>query len=403
MSLKEQVASILNTAFKQELNGEELTTIDTQRWVDVGSKIVNSSNFDFIQKKLNDAITLNQLDVISYEGIAPELQKNSEQMGGILRRFKFKHPIARDNENFKIVEGQSNDPFVYYGVEFEQYLFSKTATFEVKYSYTKNQFKDAFKSERDIINFISGLQMVAQNAITIYMDSLKRETLNNLIAQSFNNAYPDPSGTTPIYGEPAKLTAVNLLYKYNTLFGKTLTVKNCLYDADFERFVSSEIENIKEQLRIASTLHNVNGEETFTPSNLRRTYCLSQWNSIINNYVRPTTHHNETLKLNDVTLIPYWQGSGGDYNFNNVSDIHVNIQDTPFTNPQSTKEIIVSGVLGIITDDRAAGVYINNISKDTAYNPADSTSHNWTKAEAMYFNDLSQNAVVLFIADKVAG
>ena len=161
MSLKEQVASILNEAFKQELNGEELTTIDTQRWVDVGSKIVNSSNFDFVQKKLNEAITLNQLDVISYEGIAPELQKNSEQMGGILRRFKFKSPIARDNENFKITEGQSNDPFTYYGVEFEQYLFSKTAAFEVKYSYTKNQFKDAFKSEQDIINFISGLQMVA--------------------------------------------------------------------------------------------------------------------------------------------------------------------------------------------------------------------------------------------------
>jgi len=114
-------------------------------------------------------------------------------------------------------------------------------------------------------------------------------------------------------------------------------------------------------------------------------------------YLMSDTIHNDTVSLPQHETVPYWQGSGTAYGFDDISTIDVKV-----TADKTPKEIKQSGILGVMFDTNALGVSNLNQRTTTAYNARAEFYTNFYKMDAGFFNDLNENFVVFYIADSSA-
>ena len=105
------------------------------------------------------------------------------------------------------------------------------------------------------------------------------------------------------------------------------------------------------------------------------------------------TFHNTLVQLPMAEDVPYWQGSGLTYDFTSISTVHAEID----TGNNTTKEITMSGVLGVAFDHDAAGITNLDRRVTSNYNPKAEFTNYFYKVDCGYFNDLNENAVVFFV------
>ena len=118
-------------------------------------------------------------------------------------------------------------------------------------------------------------------------------------------------------------------------------------------------------------------------------------------YLESDISHNELVKLPTAETVPYWQGSGTSFAFDKTSKINVTISKKNGSN--TTKDVTVSGVIGVMFDRDALGVSNLDRRVTTNYNPKAEFFSNWYKFDCGYFNDLNENFVVFYIADTTSG
>lgn len=139
-----------------------------------------------------------------------------------------------------------------------------------------------------------------------------------------------------------------------------------------------------------STLFNVGGKAKFTPESELTIVLLSDFARASDVFLQSDTYHNELTKLPNYETVPYWQGSGKGYAFEDVSRIKV----------KSAEGHIVdaTGVLGVMFDRQAVGVANLDKRVTSNYNARAEFFTNYYKLDAGYFNDLNENFLVLYVA-----
>ena len=145
-----------------------------------------------------------------------------------------------------------------------------------------------------------------------------------------------------------------------------------------------------DRLKSMSTLFNVGGKERFTPREDLHVVFLTNFAKASDMYLQSDTFHKELVALPNYESIPYWQGTGTDYDFDNASKIYVKTA--------SGNDITINGVVGVMFDRDA--VAVNNFNRRTTskWNAKAEFTNYWNKCDARYFNDLNENCVVFFIA-----
>ena len=116
---------------------------------------------------------------------------------------------------------------------------------------------------------------------------------------------------------------------------------------------------------------------------------LSDFAKASETFLASQTYNAEKVALPNHETVPYWQGSGVGYSFDDVSTINVKTA--------SKKDVNVSGILGVIFDRDALGVSNLDRRVTTNYNPRAEFYTNFYKFDAGYYNDLSENFVLFFI------
>ena len=81
---------------------------------------------------------------------------------------------------------------------------------------------------------------------------------------------------------------------------------------------------------------------------------LSKFKKAADVYLQSDTFNEEYTALPMSESVAYWQGSGTDYSFDNISKIHVDIKDP--SDGTKTIEVEFGGILGILFDYEAAGI-----------------------------------------------
>ena len=294
-----------------------------------------------------------------------------------------------------LIDGQTYGQDTFYQPKVTTKFFNSKTTFEIDVSFTEKQVKESFNSLEELNSFISMIYNAVERSFTVKLDGLIMSTINNMTAQTIYNVFPDV--TADQYKNNSSVKAVNLLYEYNQKFTKELTVKQALSDTNFLKFASLTINSYVDRIQKLSTLFNIGGKERFTPKEDLNLLMLSDFSNSIKSYLYADTKNTEFVTLPQAENIPYWQGSGNSYNFDDISKIDVNIK---FDTSTKTKNIVLTGLVGVLFDKNAVGVCNQDRRVTTYYNAKGEFYNNFYKFDCSYFNDLNENYIVFFINDK---
>ena len=387
-----QVYNLTNTVASEVLGRENVIMEDLSNVVDIGAEIFNANAVDRYVRSLVNHIGRVIFVNRPYRGSVPSVLMDGWEFGSVLEKVAVELPNATENESWELTDGASYDPNIFYQPKVYAKFYNKRVTFEIDMSFTEKQVEQSFSNATQLNAFLSMLYDAVDKALTVRIDALVMRTINNMTAMTLRSEYEDDNG----YSGKSGVRAVNLLKLYKNRFAdaSALTPEQAITTPEFVRFAVLTMKNYIDRLSKLSTLFNIGNKERFTPSDMLHVVMLSDFRNAADTYLQSTTFHDQYTALPNAETVPYWQGSGTSYSFNEISDIHVNIAQ-----PDGSKEeVAASGILGVMFDRDALGVTNQDRRVTTHYNPKAEFFTNFYKFDAGYFNDANENFVVFFVA-----
>ena len=375
-----QIKDLVNNSLKEVNGSSVLLKEDLSNVVDIGKELLNNDDIDNFVKKLVDRVGKTVFNNRVYQGSAPSVLMDAWEYGSVVEKIDSDLPKVEENDSWKLEDGKSYDQDIFYQPKVSAKFFNSKVTFDIPMSFTKTQVESAFSSATELNSFLSMLMVKTQNAMTVNLDGLIMKTINNFTASVIN--------------AKKGMQVVNLLDLYNKTAQTKVTVDNALTSPDFIKFANLTINTYRDRLTKMSTLFNQAGLNKFTPVDNQHLVILSDLASASKVYLESDTYNQDNVKINNYDTVPYWQGSGTTYNFKDTSKIDIAIKDGA-----QTKEVVQSGILGVLFDTSALGVSCQNPRTTTAVNARAEFYTNFNKYDAMYYNDLNENFVVFMIAE----
>lgn len=380
-----QIYDIVNTITKEVLGETAVVNEDLSNIVDVGTQVFDANATDAYVRKL-----MNQVGKIvfvnrAYSGVVPSVLMDGWEYGSVVEKVRGELPEATENESWELTNGTSYDPNVFYQPTVTVKFYNSKTTFEVPVSITEKQVKQSFQNAEQLNSFISMIYNEVDKSMTIKIDELVMRTIDNFIAETVHAEY----GSAPL-NTKSTTKAVNLLKLYNDKFNTELTADKALTTPEFIRFASLVMGTYKNRLARISRLFNIEKKARFTPADKLHVILLNDFVMAADTYLQSDTYHNEFVKLPEASVVPYWQASGQNYDFADISKIDVK--------DSNGDTVQVTGILGVMFDHEALGVCNIDRRVTTNYNPKAEFFSNWYKFDAGYFNAFDENFIVFFVA-----
>lgn len=379
-----QVYTVVNSLAEQSMGMTGLTATDAS-FVSVGKTVLSSEeNVDAFFKTLVDRIGRTVLALREYEIDVTEMSREPFVYGAILQKISFKIPKAQQNDTWLPVP-TSSDPFEETDTEFMQTFFDKWTTWEVPGTTPDIQLETAFTSATAMVAFIDGILSKMNTAMKLAYENLGHVTRAALIGDVVTSSVANCS--------------VNLLAEYNTETNESLTVASALRSLDFLKWATARIKLVSERMTKMSTTFNIGKWERHTPEEYQVFEVLSNFATAVDSYLQSDTYHNELTKLQYYKKVPYWQGSGETWAFNDVSAINVTFETVNDSGDIVTKTVNQTGIVAVLRDIDACGITIDKRRTKSIYNPRREVTNYWMKAEMGWFRDRSENCVVFYMEE----
>ena len=382
-----QIYSLVND-ITNELLGSAIVKEDLSNVVDVGNAVFNANKVDNYVKSLVNHIGRVIFVDRAYNGSVPSVLMDSWEFGSVLEKISCDLPTATENQSWELENGQTYNPNVFYKPSVSVKFYNSKTTFEIPLSFTEMQIKESFNNAEQLNGFLTMLYNSVEKSMTIKLDSLIMRTINNMIGETIYHEIPESAN----YSTTSTIKAVNLLKLYNDSHSTTITADKCLDNPDFIRYATYVISVYGERITKISNLFNIGGKDRFTPKDVLRCVLLSDFKKASEVFLKSDLYNEQYATLPESDSVPYWQGSGTSYNFNDITKIHINLASN------SATEIQMTGILGVMFDRDALGVSNLGRRVTTNYNPKAEFYTNFYKFEAGYFNDMNENFVVFFVA-----
>ena len=380
-----QIYDIVNTITKEVLGETAVVNEDLSNIVDVGTQVFDANATDAYVRKL-----MNQVGKIvfvnrAYSGVVPSVLMDGWEYGSVVEKVRGELPEATENESWELTNGTSYDPNVFYQPTVTVKFYNSKTTFEVPVSITEKQVKQSFQNAEQLNSFISMIYNEVDKSMTIKIDELVMRTINNFIAETVHAEYGSAGLSTK-----STTKAVNLLKLYNDEFNTELTADKAITTPEFIRFASFIMGVYKNRLARISRVFNIEKKARFTPADKLHVILLNDFVKAAESYLQTDAFHDEFVKLPEASVVPYWQASGENYDFADITKIDVK---------DSNGDIVqVTGILGVMFDHEALGVCNIDRRVTTNYNPKAEFFSNWYKFDAGYFNAFDENFIVFFVA-----
>ena len=390
-----QIYTLINSVSGEVLGRTDIVAEDLTGIVDLGTEVFNQNAVDNYVKSLVNHIGKVIFVNRPYAGKVPSVLMDAWEFGSVLEKISADVPEAEENDTWNLTDGQSYDQDVFHKPTVTAKFFNSKVTFEVPVSITERQVKESFSNAAQLNGFISMIYAAVEKSMTIKADALIMRTINNMIAETVladAQAFGvTAAGDVPDLASASTARCVNLLKLYNdkTSASTKLTAANAITDPDFIRFASYVMGTYADRLQSISTVFNVGGKERFTPKDMLHVVLLSDFAKAAQTYLYSDTFNRGDVLLPQAETVPFWQGSGKNYEF--ASTGNINIKES------GGKAVEISGVLGVMFDRDALGVCNIDRRVTTNYNAKAEFFNNYYKFDAGYFNDTNENFVVFFI------
>lgn len=403
-----QIYTLINSVSKEVLGKTDIVQEDLTGIVDLGKEVFNQSALDNYVKSLVNHIGKVIFVNRPYAGKVPSVLMDAWEFGSVLEKISADVPEAEENDTWNLTDGQSYDQDVFHKPTVTAKFFNSKVTFEVPVSITERQVKESFSNAAQLNGFISMIYAAVEKSMTIKADALIMRTINNMIAETVLADAKAFGATAAGAMAGADLSSastarcVNLLKLYNDKYfpatpgtpdptpnPDALTAAKAITDPDFIRFASYVMGTYADRLQSISTVFNVGGKERFTPKDMLHVVLLSDFAKAAQTYLYSDTFNRGDVLLPQAETVPFWQGSGKNYDFANTG--HIKVKES------GGKDVEITGVLGVMFDRDALGVCNLDRRVTTNYNAKAEFFNNYYKFDAGYFNDTNENFVVFFI------
>lgn len=388
---KQQVYTFLNEALTETIGEANVLTEDLTNIVDMGDEVFNANAVDAYCKAIINKVGKTVFNDRKYSGRAPQLMRDAWEYGSILEKIRIELPESSENESWELQNGAVYSNEMFYQPSVSAKFFNKGITFEVDMSFTDKQIKQSFANATSANSFLSAIQTAIDNRLTLDFDNLIMRTINNMTAETIND---EATTLGQNYANGSGVRAVNLLYLYNQTIPEAdaLTASEAITDAGFLKFAGYTMGLYADNMTTMSTLFNMGGTNKFTSADNRRVVMLSPFYRAVSVYLQSDTFHDELVSVNalNADVVPYWQGSGTDFAFGNVSKIDVKTSEG--------NSVSVGGVLAVMFDKDACAVANVDRRVTMSVNAKAEFRNSYYKADAQYMNDANENFVVFFVA-----
>lgn len=379
-----QIYSIVNSVASQAMGSAAISAVDASSFIALGNSVLSSqTNTDAYLNTLVDRIGKTIFSIRAYQAADRDIVRESFEYGCILQKIYVDMPEAKVNNSWNIGSNGYTPEFApVIKPTVKQKLFNAISTWEVAVTIPDEILKTAFTSETAMAVFIDAIFTSMENMMQLAMENNINITRAAFIARKLN--------THNTCG------AINLLANYNDLTGETLTVATCLRDLGFLKYASQQIKLWTDRMVKMSTLFNDEaGYKRHTPKDLQVLDVLADFATSSDIYLQANTYHDELVKMPYYNVVPYWQGSGEGYAFEDTSAVNIKIDANTTVNK--------SGILAVLFDHDAMGVTIKDRRATTERNNHDEYTNYYNKANIGYFNDMSENGIVFYIEDVSGG
>ena len=380
-----QIYTLVNDAASEALGKSAITAKDTGSLVSLGNVVFSSTtNTEQFYKSLVDRIGRTVIAIRKFKGKKRSVKRDDLAWGIMYQKISFKTKTAVENPSWNTEGGQANPFDIARSTEVVQKLFSVMGTWSYEDNFPLYQLFTAFTNEAAMGAFISGISTNIENSLTIAEDALAN------LAVSTNIAGVLISGKTS--------QKRNLLTEYNTLTGSHLQANSCLYDASFLKYASYQINDTVKNIMNPSASFNAEGMDRQTMGENLVVEVLGKYSAATSSYLESDTYHKELVALPRYEEVSYWQAPGTNFDFADVSKIDI-VNANLKTVGNETGTIAQGGIIAFIHDIDSCASIITRFRDYSYPNNRDESMNIIKKADKGYMVDLSENAVVFYVAN----
>ena len=382
-----QIYTIVNEVAQQAMGSKTMAVVNNAGLVALGNTVLgsNETKNNFINA-LTDRIGRTIVSFRAYHSHFPDFERDAIEWGNILQKLKVAMPDAESDDSFNLQDGKSVDQYKINKPKVNQLLFTNEAPWQCHITVHLDELEKAFVDSSAMGAFISGIFGEVQNRIELAMENLSIDCVNNYMAEMIKRKEARPA------------RVVNLVTEYNILTGSKLTSDNALNDSSFLEYVVRRINKFSSIMEyMTAGVFNDSayaGGDTqngiysrHTPKSEQR---MMLYIDLVNSL--KTNVNSKAFNMKEVAIdipfqtVPFWQSLD--------TPDSINIQPA-----SGGSAISQAGVMGILFDREAMGTFKNKYTSLTSpINAAGKYYNVFYHMITMYYNDLTENAVVFLLA-----
>ena len=386
-----QIFGIVNEVAAQAMGNKTMAVVDNSGLVALGNTVLGSNDTknNFINA-LTDRIGRTIVSFRAYHSHFPDFERDSIEWGNILQKLKIGMPNAEEDQSYNLADGTSVDMYKINKAKVNQLLFSTETPWQTHITVHLDELEKAFVDYSAMGAFISGMFGEVQNRIELAMENLSIDCVNNYMAEMIKRKENRPS------------RVINLVTEYNTAMGlaptDALKPQDALNTPAFLEYVVRRINTISSTMEyMTSGMFNDTafaGGDTQNSIYSRHTPKSEQRMMLYIDLVNSlkTNINSKAFNMKEVAIdipfqtVPFWQS--------------IKTPDGINIKPASGGTAISqSSVMGILFDREAMGTFKKKYSSLTSpINAAGKYYNVFYHMIEMYYNDLTENAVVFLLA-----
>ena len=391
----EQSATILNEMLEQMTGATSLAPIDESEFIAVGTTVLQAG-YDQINKALSQVLTRSIYSSRSYDPIYPSIMRDTQKWGGITRKVTVLDLDFIDDEAFNIADGNDIsdcDPFLVNKQKAVQFNFYGGNVKELVVTTTEDQLRQAFSSSADFGSFVAAQAQNLVNQINQKIEAESRLTVNNMIMAA---CYEGGDRVVHLFSE----------YQADT-GNSTIDITNYLSADEFEPFAKwfyGRLNTLKDLLKertakFHANITSYNGAALskpimrHTPDEFLNIFMNSNFMNQVDASALSGIYNTQFLSIGGFERVNYWQSIDDPTTVQGKPNV-LDVDGTCYTTDDAQT---CSNVIGVLFDEEALGITMIDEGVRSIENPRGRYFNNWYNWTARWFNDQTENFVVLVL------
>lgn len=390
----QQSATLLNSVMAQMTGAAQLTATDESEFVAVATTAL-SAGYDALNKAVSQVLSRSIYSSRAYNPIYPSLERNEERWGGIVRKVTFLDLDFMNDAAFSLTDGQTGpDPFLVNKQKAVQFNFYGGNVKELVVSITEDQLRQAFSSSADFGSFMAAQAQNLINQLNQKIEAESRIAINNMIAAAVSSDSND--------------RVVHVLTEYKAATGNaTITDENYLSEAEFVPFAKwlyGRMNTLKRFMaertgKYHANITSYNGVSLtkpimrHTPDQFMNIFMLSEFMDQVDSSALSGIYNEELLEIGNFERVNYWQSIDAPSSIS----IKANVLQANGSCAATEAAVEESGIIGVFFDDEALGITLIDEGVRTIENPRGRYFNNWHNWTSRWYNDQTENFVVLVL------